>query len=110
MSQVSTRKVIQQLGYKLGSVREVVEAYSSQTCPGCGCRQTCRRNYECKGCGFKAPRDVVGALNILEIGRQGVMKPRASCTVPEVVWKRPSKYPGGSQVVPAEPRQVAQQP
>jgi putative transposase len=110
VSQACTRKVIQQLGYKLGSVREVVEAYSSQTCPGCGCRQVCRRSYECQECGYKAPRDVVGAWNILEIGRQGAMKPRASSTVEEIVWKRPSKYPGGSQVVPAEPRQVAQGP
>jgi putative transposase len=110
VSQACTRKVIQQLGYKLGSVREVVEAYSSQTCPGCGCRQVCRRSYECQGCGYKAPRDVVGALNILEIGRKGAMKPGARSVVAEIVWRRPSKYPGGSQVVPAEPRQVAQGP
>jgi len=110
VSQACTRKMIQQLGYKLGSVREVVEAYSSQTCPGCGCRQVCRRSYECKGCGYKAPRDVVGALNILEIGRSGAMKPGEGRGLGEIVWRRPSKYPGGSQVVPAEPRQVAQGP
>ncbi len=92
VSQACTRKVIQQLGYKLGSVREVVEAYSSQTCPGCGCRQKSRRTYECKGCGFCAPRDVVGARNILEIGQQGAMVPRGNCMVPVTMWTRPSKY------------------
>lgn len=107
VSQSCTRKAIQMLGYKLGSCRDVVEAYSSQTCPGCGCRQKCRRTYRCSECGWKAPRDVVGAMNILQIGQRGSMEPKANRTVPEVVWKRPSKYPGGSQVVPAEPRQVA---
>ncbi len=92
VSQACTRKTIRMLGYKLASARDVVEAYSSQTCPGCGCRQKCRRTYECKECGWKAPRDVVGALNILEIGQQGAMVPRANCTVPVAVWKRPSKY------------------
>lgn len=92
VSQACTRKTIRMLGYKIASVRDVVEAYSSQTCPGCGCRQKCRRTYECKECGWSAPRDVVGALNILQIGQHGAMEPRASCAVPVAVWTRPSKY------------------
>jgi putative transposase len=94
VSQACTRQAIEMLGYKLASAREVVEAFSSQTCPGCGCRQKCRRTFQCKECGFRAPRDVLGALNILQIGQQGAMAPRASLTVPSIVWTRPSKYPG----------------
>lgn len=94
VSQACTAKLTRMLGYKLASCRPVSEAYSSQTCPGCGCRQRCRRTYQCKECGWTAPRDVVGAVNILEIGQQGAMVPRASRTVPRIVWTRPSKYPG----------------
>lgn len=94
VSQACTGKVIKMLGYKMASCRQVSEAYSSQTCPGCGCRQKSRREYRCKECGWTAPRDVVGALNILQIGQQGAMTPRANRAVPAIVWKRPSKYPG----------------
>ena len=99
ISQVCTRKVIDQLDYKLsGGAITVNEAYSSQTCPVCGCRQKCRRIYHCKQCGFKAPRDVVGSTNIRSIGREGKMA--LNQEVPMTIqWVRPVKYPsyhGGS--------------
>jgi putative transposase len=42
------------------------EAYTSQTCPGCGNRRKPKgRVYRCSRCGFVGHRDVVGASNIL---------------------------------------------
>ena len=69
------------LGYKAAAVGITVddtvpEAYTSQTCPGCGARHKPRgRMYACRACGFRGARDVVGAANILsrflyhEVGR-----------------------------------------
>ena len=46
------------------TVRQIGEAYTSQTCPKCGNRKKpANRNYTCK-CGFKYHRDGVGAINI----------------------------------------------
>jgi putative transposase len=70
VSSASNRKIIQQLNYKTSGAIEVSEQYSSQTCPVCGARQKCRRVYRCT-CGYTAPRDVVGAVNILSIGKYG---------------------------------------
>ncbi len=61
-------KLIQQLDYKCAGAIEINEAYSSQTCPVCGCLQKCKRVYKCVQCGLTAPRDVIGATNILSIG------------------------------------------
>ena len=93
ISQACTRKIISQLDYKLsGGAITVNEAYSSQTCPVCGCRQKCRRIYQCKQCGFKAPRDVVGSTNIRCIGREGKMA--LNQEIPrQVRWVHPVKYP-----------------
>ena len=63
-----------QLDYKTCGALQVNEAYSSQTCPMCGRRRTCRRMYRCR-CGIVAPRDVVGATNILSVGRHGSIQP-----------------------------------
>jgi putative transposase len=42
------------------------EAYTSQTCPGCGKRKKPKgRVYKCSRCGFVGHRDAVGAMNIL---------------------------------------------
>ncbi len=73
VSSACNRKLIGQLDYKCAGATEVPEAYSSQTCPVCGRRQLCRRTYRCKNkaCGYTAPRDVVGSLNILRIGKHG---------------------------------------
>ena len=58
------------LVYKLSryniKVKEISEAYTSQTCPNCGNKyKPIGRNYICKECGFILHRDVVGAYNIL---------------------------------------------
>ena len=62
-------RIVQQLENKLGrygiELVKVDEAYSSQTCPQCGCRnKPISRNYRC-GCGYEQHRDIVGAMNIL---------------------------------------------
>ena len=70
VSSACNRKIIEKLGYKLKEAKEVEEHYTSQTCPGCGVRKKCKRIYHCK-CGFTAPRDVVGAVNIRSKGQTG---------------------------------------
>ena len=92
---VPTGQIITQLDYKVAAgVTEVNEAYSSQTCPVCGCRNKCRRIYRCQGCGFTAPRDVVGSANIRCIGRTGGMVPDPDFQAPRTRFIRPLKYPG----------------
>ncbi|HVA91263.1 MAG TPA: transposase [Chloroflexota bacterium] len=59
------------IGYKAAAIGITVidgvsEAYTSQTCPGCGARHKPKgRVYACRACGFRGARDVVGAANIL---------------------------------------------
>jgi len=106
VSSACNRKIINLLDYKLSGAIEVSEAYSSQTCPGCGARSKHRRIYHCKGCGLTAARDVVGAANIRQIGMVGGLQP--GCAVPNSVqFVHPSKYPAPRRVVPAEVRHVA---
>ena len=93
VSSASNAKIIQQLDYKTAGAIQVDEAYSSQTCPVCGCRQRCRRIYMCAACGYNAPRDVVGALNILQMGKLGSLQ--ISPQVPTLIMHLyPSKYAG----------------
>ena len=48
------------------------EAHSSQTCPRCKCRyKPTGRVYCCPACGFCAPRDTVGSVNILSRHKYG---------------------------------------
>lgn len=94
VSQASNARLIAMLAYKMAGTTEVNEAYSSQTCPVCGCRNKCRRVYKCQSCGFTAPRDVVGALNIRMIGLVGCLRPDLGLMAPVVKWRHPSKYPG----------------
>jgi putative transposase len=102
VSSCCTSKITQQLEYKLsGSVTQVNEAYSSQTCPVCGCRHKCRRIYQCKQCGFKAPRDVVGSLNILSIGKNGKLTSNTGQLIPLVKFKYPENFSGSSGGSPA---------
>jgi putative transposase len=111
VSSACCRKIIGQLGYKSSGATVVPEPFSSQACPACGCRQRCRRVYRCQRCGFEAPRDVVGSLNIRQIGRVGARSPTPGLEPPQVVFLHPTKkYPGKRQVVPADTRQVAQGP
>lgn len=93
VSQASNARLIAQLSYKMAGATEVPEPYSSQTCPGCGCRQKCRRAYRCAECGWSAPRDVVGSVNIRCIGLYGEMKPDQPVPT-RVIFIRPlRKYP-----------------
>lgn len=92
VSSACNRKVISQLGYKLAGVNEIDESYSSQTCPVCGERNRCRRTYQCTACGYTAPRDIVGAGNILCIGLYGEMVARA-VTINNWIHLHPIKYP-----------------
>jgi putative transposase len=106
VSSASGAQIMRMLGYKTAGVTAVNEAYSSQTCPNCGRRRKCRRSYRCQECGITAPRDVIGATNILAIGRNGSLQ--TGCVVPtRVQFVHPSKYPGRSQVVPGDTRHVA---
>lgn len=100
VSRACTSKITRQLSYKLSGARKVSEAYSSQTCPVCGCRQRCLRVYRCEACGLVAPRDVVGAVNIRAIGLYGALTPGQS--MPTVVrFVRPlRKYPGPARAAP----------
>jgi len=106
VSQCCTRKLINLLDYKLSGAITVPEHYSSQTCPVCGVRSKHRRVYRCQ-CGVKAPRDVIGSLNILNIGVTGSLQ--IGCQVPNLIhWVHPTKYLGAIQVVHADTMQVAQ--
>ena len=91
VSSAWNRKIISLLNSKLAACIEVDERYTSQTCPVCGTRSTHRRTSRCP-CGFNAPRDVVGSINIRTIGIDGALRP--GCSVPNAIqWKYPSKYP-----------------
>ncbi|MBI5517151.1 MAG: transposase [Deltaproteobacteria bacterium] len=98
VSSASNAKLIAMLAYKLQGATKVPEPYSSQTCPGCGCRQVCRRVYRCAACGWSAPRDVVGAVNIRCMGLHGGM--HSGQPVPtRIAFVRPlRKYPGAPPV------------
>lgn len=75
VSAACTRKLIAQLDYKTAGAITLSEAYSSQTCPVCGERSKHRRIYRCPRCGATGPRDAVGAVNILALGKHGAMLP-----------------------------------
>ncbi|MBI5513334.1 MAG: transposase, partial [Deltaproteobacteria bacterium] len=98
VSNASNAKLIAMLASKLQGATKVPEPYSSQTCPGCGCRQVCRRVYRCVACGWTAPRDVVGAVNIRCIGMHGGMLPGQPVPT-RIAFVRPlRKYPGAPPV------------
>jgi putative transposase len=93
VSSACNARLIGQLDYKTCGAIEVDEAYTSQTCPVCGERNKGRRIYRCRTCGQTAPRDVIGSVNILQVGRHNVLVPGRS--VPNAVqWVHPVKYPG----------------
>lgn len=68
------RKIIDQLKYKAEEVgievKEVSEAYTSQTCCVCGCIRKANRIerglYHCPDCGHVVNADINGAINILK--------------------------------------------
>jgi putative transposase len=103
VSSASNARLFAMLDYKLAGAVEVPEPYSSQTCPGCGCRQKCRRVYRCATCGWSAPRDAVGAVNIRSLGLYGAMRPEQPVP-PRIVFVRPlRKYPATPQGVAGSP-------
>ncbi len=86
-------QLIGHLDYKTCGAIQVDEQYTSQTCPVCGERNKGRRTYRCRQCGLTAPRDVIGSVNILAVGRHHALAPGRS--VPNAVhWVHPVKYPG----------------
>ena len=93
VSSACNAKLIWQLDDKSCGAIAVDEAYTSQTCPVCGARNKARRIYRCRSCGQTAPRDVIGSVNILAVGRHHTLAPGRS--VPNAVqWVHPVKYPG----------------
>jgi putative transposase len=115
VSQVANARVIQQLDYKTCGAIQVDEAYTSQTCPSCGERKTCKRLYRCSRCGIVAPRDVVGATNILSVGRTGAIQQGAALPT-DVQFRHPVKskvsrsHPGSSGGHPASSSPPARSP
>ncbi|HEV8191176.1 MAG TPA: transposase [Ktedonobacterales bacterium] len=105
ISQTCTRKIINQLDYKTAGAIVVDAAYSSQTCPVCGRRSKHRRIYRCPSCGATAPRDAVGAANILALGQHGVMLPGRSLPQ-QAMYLRPWPRQPRS-IVPADTQHVA---
>ena len=93
VSSACNAKMIAQLDYKSCGAIEVDEHYTSQTCPVCGGRNKGRRVYRCRSCGQTAPRDVIGSVNILAVGRHKALVPGRR--VPNaILWVHPTKYPG----------------
>lgn len=93
VSSACNAQLISQLDYKTCGAIAVDEHYTSQTCPVCGERNKGRRIYRCRRCGQTAPRDVIGSLNILAVGRHHTLAPGRR--VPHAVhWVHPVKYPG----------------
>ena len=107
VSNACNAKLIAQLDYKTCGAIQVDEHFTSQTCVVCGTRNKNGRLYHCRTCGTKAPRDVIGSVNILAIGRHTVLIPGRR--VPNTIqFVHPVKYPGTSQVDPADTREIAE--
>ena len=82
---------------------KINEAYTSQTCPKCGHRhKPSGRVYKCKNkaCGFVAPRDEVGAANILCKHLHKKMIPDALLPTGFVKYLRPVPLRKQAVVVP----------
>src|SRR5262245_9709468 len=93
VSSACNAKLIAQLDYKTCGAIEVDEHYTSQTCVVCGTRNKNRRTYRCRTCGMSAPRDVIGSVNILAVGRHAVLAPGRR--VPNAIqFIHPTKYAG----------------
>jgi len=101
-------RITKQLQYKTAGTLVRSEAFSSQTCPVCG--ERCRQNgrvFTCSKCGTIAPRDVIGAVNMLSLGTLNAM-PAGRVVPNDIQWVHPThKYPGATRVVPEDTGQVA---
>ena len=86
----------------------ISEAYTSQTCPHCGhLNKMAGRIYRCRACGYRAHRDGVGAVNILNKGMHGEIRPGELYVPPRITYRRPVPLKRALRRSPAEPRQVA---
>ncbi len=89
----------QYLEYKLRrygiQLVQISEAYTSQTCPQCGhLTKMAGRTYRCRACGYRAHRDGVGAVNILNKGMHGEIRPGALLVPPRITYRRPVPLKG----------------
>lgn len=92
VSSACNARLMAQLDYKSCGAIQVEEHYTSQTYPVCGERNKGRRTYRCRQCGLTAPRDVIGSVNILAVGRHQTLAPGRS--VPHaVLWVHPARVP-----------------
>ncbi|NMP24687.1 RNA-guided endonuclease InsQ/TnpB family protein [Sulfobacillus harzensis] len=84
----------QYLAYKLHrhniQLIKISEAYTSQTCPHCGhLNKVADRTYRCRACGYRAHRDGVGAVNILNKGMHGEIRPGEILVPQRITYRRP---------------------
>jgi putative transposase len=87
---------------------KISEAYTSQTCPHCGhLTKVAGRTYRCRACSYRAHRDGVGAVNILNKGMHGEIRPGELLVPPRITYRRPVPLKRASRRSPAEPRHVA---
>jgi len=89
----------QYLEYKLRrhgiQLIKISEAYTSQTCPRCGhLTKVAGRTYRCRACGYRAHRDGVGAVNILNKGMHGEIRPGEILVPPQITYRRPVAIKG----------------
>jgi putative transposase len=102
----------QYLAYKLRrhGIRliPISEAYTSQTCPRCGhLNKVAGRTYHCRACDYRAHRDGVGAVNILNKGMHGEIRPGEFLVPQRITYRRPVPFKRALRRSPAEPRHVA---
>ncbi|HEX7324300.1 MAG TPA: transposase [Rhodanobacteraceae bacterium] len=103
------------LDYKLARIGAVLvqesEAYTTQACPVCSHRyKPAGRVYRCRQCGFGAPRDLVGASNLLNrYLHGGVIVPGALIPHGRPKYLRPAwlKKPAQRRSSPRDARHVA---
>ncbi|WP_053960333.1 RNA-guided endonuclease InsQ/TnpB family protein [Sulfobacillus thermosulfidooxidans] len=102
----------QYLEYKLRrhgiQLVKIREAYTSQTCPHCGhLTKVAGRTYRCRACGYRAHRDGVGAVNILNKGMHGAIRPGEFLVPQRITYRRPVLLKRALRRSPAEPREIA---
>ncbi len=87
---------------------KISEAYTSQTCPQCGhLTKMAGRTYRCRESGYRAHRDGVGAVNILNKGMHGAIRPGLILAPERITYRRPVPLKGTLRRSPAESRHVA---
>ena len=73
----------------------ISEAYTSQMCPHCGhLNKVASRTYRCRACDYRAHRDGVGAVNILNKGMHGEILPRTILVPKRITYRRPVPLKG----------------